>query len=386
MGAVRAAARTTMTRTLDILAPTRYPWQFNGPRHSRHRIHNRVFAPLNKISPRIEGITCFHPWPPQRFDLVHAFNRIPLGRKPYLIGFESHLPRGFGLEKTAYFRAMSRSLASDRCRGIIAISEYARRQCLHQHAAFPWGDAIAAKLQVRYPNLPIPTQADGLQRDDGPLRLLFVGNHFARKGGLVALRLAELAQQKGLKLQLDIISALEVGAAFWTDPLTPDFFAPYETLLHTLPNVTFHGALPNAQVIARVANAHFVLLPTFSDSFGFSALEAMAHHTPVIATAQGALPEFIRDGENGILLPFQTDAFGEWVHIARPDRTSQAYADCYHETVRELADATFRALSNLDVNAPAYTAMRQHARHTAQQQFNSQDANTFWDALYERVV
>src|SRR5258707_358881 len=112
---------------LQILAPTRYPWQFNGPRSSRHSIHNRSFLPLNKISNRIEGLTVFNPFPLKSFDLIHAFNRVPLGTTPFIIGFESHLPRAFGLENTAYYRFMLERLAGKRCARIIAISNFALR-------------------------------------------------------------------------------------------------------------------------------------------------------------------------------------------------------------------------------------------------------------------
>ena len=43
------------------------------------------------------------------------------------------------------------------------------------------------------------------------------------------------------------------------------------------------------------------LLPSEYESFGLSALEAMAAGTPVIATNAGGLPEIVLDGVNGYL-------------------------------------------------------------------------------------
>ena len=49
--------------------------------------------------------------------------------------------------------------------------------------------------------------------------------------------------------------------------------------------------------------ADLFLLPSESESFGLSALEAMACEVPVIATTIGGLPEVVTDGETGYLLP-----------------------------------------------------------------------------------
>jgi hypothetical protein len=55
-----------------------------------------------------------------------------------------------------------------------------------------WYDALASKLTIRYPNMPMPQGPDVFkENEDDPVRLVFVGNHFGRKGGSVALRLAE---------------------------------------------------------------------------------------------------------------------------------------------------------------------------------------------------
>jgi N-acetyl-alpha-D-glucosaminyl L-malate synthase BshA len=54
-------------------------------------------------------------------------------------------------------------------------------------------------------------------------------------------------------------------------------------------------------VAPLLASADLFLLPTQSESFGLSALEALATGVPVIGTRAGGLPEVVRDGETGAL-------------------------------------------------------------------------------------
>ncbi len=371
---------------LNILAPTRYPWTFNGPRQSRHHICRRQFVPFNKISSKIEGVTLLNPFPFRTFDFIHAFNRIPLGITPYLIGFESHLPRAFGWEDTQYFDMLSRSLAGERCKGIFAISEYAKRHFIQQHQGRPWFDDIIKKLSVRYPNMPAPStreESEGFEGDMNIIRLIFIGNHFARKGGVAVIKLAKIAQEQGVPIHIDIISSLQVGTMSWVDPLKSGYMAPYLDMMNHLKNITVHGSLPNSKVLECLRKSHLSLLPTFSDTFGFSTIESMINHVPVMATAQGALPEFIVHQDNGFLLPLETDRIGEWAHINRNDRASDAYAGMFDAESDRLAAVMLSHIKSI-LNDPApYLAMRKNCRLKACTLFSADDANRFWDRTYE---
>ena len=69
----------------------------------------------------------------------------------------------------------------------------------------------------------------------------------------------------------------------------------------TCEHITFLGNL--AMVEDVLAGADLFLLPSETESFGLAALEALSCEVPVIATDVGGLPEVVRDGENGYLLP-----------------------------------------------------------------------------------
>ena len=64
---------------------------------------------------------------------------------------------------------------------------------------------------------------------------------------------------------------------------------------------SFLGQVPN--IADYLAVADLLLLPSETESFGLAALEAIASEVPVIATNVGGLPEVVRDGEHGFLVP-----------------------------------------------------------------------------------
>ena len=64
-------------------------------------------------------------------------------------------------------------------------------------------------------------------------------------------------------------------------------------------SVSFLGKLD--QIAPLLAAADLFLLPSQSESFGLSALEALASGVPVVGSDAGGLPEVVRDGETGIL-------------------------------------------------------------------------------------
>lgn len=65
-------------------------------------------------------------------------------------------------------------------------------------------------------------------------------------------------------------------------------------------------------VAPLLASADLFLLPSASESFGLSALEALASGVPVVGSKVGGIPEVVRDGETGVLCPpGEVDAMAE---------------------------------------------------------------------------
>ncbi|MGZ3426736.1 MAG: N-acetyl-alpha-D-glucosaminyl L-malate synthase BshA [Polyangia bacterium] len=66
-------------------------------------------------------------------------------------------------------------------------------------------------------------------------------------------------------------------------------------------DVTFLGE--QLDVVPTLRRAQLFLLPSETESFGLAALEALACGVPVVASRVGGLPEVVREGEDGFLLP-----------------------------------------------------------------------------------
>jgi glycosyltransferase involved in cell wall biosynthesis len=67
--------------------------------------------------------------------------------------------------------------------------------------------------------------------------------------------------------------------------------------------VRFVGPLGRDDVLTLFRAADASLLSSSWENFPHTVVEALAVGTPVIATAVGGVPELVRDGSNGLLVP-----------------------------------------------------------------------------------
>ncbi len=108
-------------------------------------------------------------------------------------------------------------------------------------------------------------------------------------------------------------------------------------------------------VAPLLAGADLFLLPSSGESFGLSALEALATGVPVIGTAVGGLPEVVREGETGFLRPV-----GDIDAMARAAVDLLRDRDRWHR-MSTLAAADARARFSLDAIVSQYEAFYEYA-------------------------
>lgn len=97
-----------------------------------------------------------------------------------------------------------------------------------------------------------------------------------------------------------------------------------EQLAQQAPQVRITGVLPHADMIAEIAAADVVVIPSRHEGFGLTAAEAMLLARPVIATTVGGLPEVV--GQTGTLVPVgQPTALAQAIEtlLADPERRAQ---------------------------------------------------------------
>jgi len=67
--------------------------------------------------------------------------------------------------------------------------------------------------------------------------------------------------------------------------------------------VELPGWVDGARVAELIASADILVLPSFTENLPLSIIEAMASGLAVVATPVGAVPDIVRDGETGLLVP-----------------------------------------------------------------------------------
>ena len=190
-------------------------------------------------------------------------------------------------------------------------SHWARNSAIRDYGASPdlaleiaWGSNIA------------DTEAAPREPPHGPVRLLFVGGEWERKGGPLAVATVAALRARGIDCRLDIVGA---DAAIMSGEPVPA-------------GVVFHGFVAKADPVqaamlaALFRDATFFLLPTKAECFGIVFAEAASRGLPSISIATGGVTSAVRHGLTGQLLPPQATADDFAAAIAAIIATPGRYA------------------------------------------------------------
>lgn len=287
-----------------------------GLRPETYTYHKLYRVPLH----RIERQGTFWKFTPLVLDypveLVHSFNELPLGIRPFVVSFENELPRYLGSVKSWQTNIGFGLLATTRCRQILALTEIAA-QSLKRNLESLGMPEVTHKVSVfRGAVLTMPTfekPAEANRSAGSPLRVLFVGRDPFGKGLLPALDALDDCRALGAAIQATIVCNFETRD-YISKGRDPDVAALKEKMGRN-PDIAHHHLLSN-QDIHRLMQSHDVLVfPTLDESLGWVAVEAAMAGMPVIATDIYAIPELVVHNTTGFLIPLRKNETSRWVGL-----------------------------------------------------------------------
>ena len=337
--------------------------------------------PLLRLSRRLDSIS----FPGGGYDLVHTFNSIPLLTNcPFVVTFEDYAPRLPGDRPMPWLAPfLRRRLTSSRCIALVAMSSYAVRQMKYQHRSRP-SDLVKliAKTKIIYPGIQ-QTRQTPKRLSGAPLKLLFVGGDFFRKGGPALVRAHKALRKAGIAVETTVVSSLAWSVDDYVGP--PGLSAVRRSLgdLDT-DGIALHRQLSNDRVKELMQQADFLVLPTLHDTFGYVSIEAMAAGTPVIATATCAQVEIVRHNESGFLLVFENDAnVGKWRWLY--GQNLPGYVEAYWATIDSLAQSIITQIQVLYEDRSDYERLSAGALTQIQNKFRVEYARGRLEEIYSQV-
>lgn len=162
-------------------------------------------------------------------------------------------------------------------RHVFVMSDHVRRSLIDDYAFDP------ARATCVYAGSNVDSAPVAIANDDYTNQtILFVGIDWERKGGPTLLAAFDRVAERLPRARLVIIGS-----------------SPYST--H--PRVEVVGRVPREEVKRRMTEASVFCLPTRAEPFGIAVVEAFHHRLPVVASNIGAMPDLVRDGESGQLVP-----------------------------------------------------------------------------------
>jgi glycosyltransferase involved in cell wall biosynthesis len=172
----------------------------------------------------------------------------------------------------------------DRATLVTVASSWARNQAQRSYKLVN-DNVVVAPFGANLPNPPDIEEFNSSR----PLRMLFVGADWHRKGGAMALKVFQLIRIAYPDAELHIAGC-----------------QPREAT--GVPGVVVHGHLSRSdpdqrqRLLNLFRNASYFLMPSRQEAYGIVYCEACAFGIPPIGTAVGGVSEIIQDGVNGILL------------------------------------------------------------------------------------
>jgi glycosyltransferase involved in cell wall biosynthesis len=199
---------------------------------------------------------------------------------------------------------------------VIFSSDWARQQAIQQYGLSPETVKVAAfganDERIAYPT-EVQRNIEGRPTD--VCRLLFVGMDWYRKGGDVALDIAEELRRRGIDVELTLVGSV---------PPAGRALPQHVRALGLITRRTEEGARQLQDLFAR---SNFLVLPTRADASPHVLAEANRYGVPCATSDVGGIPSIIRNGFNGQMFRSDQHAgdYANWIarQFGQPDHYHQ---------------------------------------------------------------
>jgi colanic acid/amylovoran biosynthesis glycosyltransferase len=170
---------------------------------------------------------------------------------------------------------------------VVAISNFGRSQLFlrSRHADWPKVKIVHCGLEKSFYEDASPTR--------GPPRLICVGRLCEAKGQLLLIEAAALLADEGIAFELVLVG---------DGPMRQEI----EDLVQKCglgARVRITGWISSSEVREEILAARALVLPSFAEGLPVVIMEAMALRRPVLSTYVAGIPELVRHGQEGWLVP-----------------------------------------------------------------------------------
>jgi colanic acid/amylovoran biosynthesis glycosyltransferase len=214
---------------------------------------------------------------------------------------------------------------------VVAISSFCRSQLYRWVARAYWPKVrvIHCGLDpsfLDYPATPAPAAP----------RLVCVGRLSEQKGHLLLIEAASRLAARGVSFELVVVGGGGMRAEL-------------ETLIEALAlrdRVRLTGPVSSERLREEIIAARALVLPSFAEGLPGVIMEAMALRRPVITTYVAGIPELVRAGENGWLVPAGSiDSLTAAMEdcLKQPIEALRAMGEAAHARVRERHSVAIQA-------------------------------------------
>jgi hypothetical protein len=167
---------------------------------------------------------------------------------------------------------------------IIVNSEWSRDALISDGADPAKIEVLPLAYEISAPEKNQKTEAKNPGDDLQPLTVLFLGQVNVRKGIHHLVEAARLLEREPVRFV--VAGSLDIRREFIA-------IAPK--------NIRWHGPVPRSEAGKLYGQADVFVLPTLSDGFAITQLEALAHGLPVITTPNCG--RVVKNGETGFIVP-----------------------------------------------------------------------------------